>query len=87
MGELLASATDDGKSYIWLQICVLTLCGKSRWDLMRFVWRGKVRARVEDVDFALGTTIDPEITAASRRLQVSSAARQPQRFSIPKRSN
>lgn len=41
-----------------------------RWDLMRFLWRGKLRAQVEDVDFALGTTIDPEVSAASRRLQV-----------------
>lgn len=38
---------------------------------MRFVWRGKLRAHVEDVDFALGTTIDPEVNAASRRLQAS----------------
>jgi hypothetical protein len=41
-----------------------------RWDLMRFLWRGKLRAHIKDVDFALGTTIDPEVTAASRRLQV-----------------
>ena len=41
-----------------------------RWDLMRFLWRGKLRAHVRDVDFSLGTAIDPEVTAASRRLQV-----------------
>lgn len=38
---------------------------------MRFVWRGKLRARAEDVDFALGTTTDPDINVASRRLQVT----------------
>jgi hypothetical protein len=37
---------------------------------MRFVWRGKLRAHVTDVDFALGSTIDPQICDASRRLQV-----------------
>ena len=37
---------------------------------MRFLWRGKLRAHIKDVDFALGTSIDPEVTAASRRLQV-----------------
>ncbi len=41
-----------------------------RWDLMRFLWRGKLRAHVRDVDYALGTTVDPEVSAASRRLQV-----------------
>lgn len=41
-----------------------------RWDLLRFVWRGRLRAIVKDVDFALGTTIDPEVSPASRRLQV-----------------
>ena len=46
---------------------------------MRFLWRGKLRAHIKDVDFALGTAIDPEVTAVSRRLQVLLCATQSHR--------
>lgn len=40
------------------------------WDEMRYQWRGKVHATIQEVDFSLGASADPEMSMAARRLQV-----------------
>jgi hypothetical protein len=39
------------------------------WDEMRYAWRGRVHAVIQEIDFALGCSADPEMDEAARRLQ------------------
>ena len=40
------------------------------WNLLRFLWRGRLRLRATDLEVMLGVTADPDITAATPRLEV-----------------
>lgn len=40
------------------------------WDLIRFLWRGKMRVKATHLDLALGVTAEPDLTASTPRLQV-----------------
>ena len=40
------------------------------WNLLRFLWRGRLRLRATDLEVMLSVIADPDITAATPRLVV-----------------
>ncbi|KAK9806263.1 hypothetical protein WJX72_007766 [[Myrmecia] bisecta] len=43
------------------------------WDLMRFVWRGKLDLRARDFEFIMAATPQADVTSTTERLQVNAS--------------